>query len=129
MYSFINYYMKGRKKISKKVSIRNRVTNNIAFSIFFWGESVLLLGYYYTHGMVMFDERYILNSGYRVLQGEVHYRDFHFVYALLSAFITTSGFFFLEKVFLMSTLLHLKYLLLPVFCFTILRGLRLSQKY
>ena len=54
--------------------------------------ALIILLYSATRGLTYHDEGYIINSAYRVLQGEVPYRDFHFAYTPLTIF-TTSLFF------------------------------------
>ncbi len=51
--------------------------------------ALIILLYSATRGLTYHDEGYILNSAYRMIQGEVPYRDFHFAYTPLAIFITS----------------------------------------
>ncbi len=55
--------------------------------------ALVLLLYSSTRGLTYHDEGYILNSASRIIHGDIMYRDFHFAYMPLSAYITS--FFFL----------------------------------
>lgn len=51
-----------------------------------------LLIYMHTRGLVYSDEGYILNSAQRVLDGQIPYRDFHFVYTPGAIYVTVLSF-------------------------------------
>ena len=49
---------------------------------------VSLLAFFHFKGVIYYDEGYILNSGLRILQGQIPYRDFDFVYTPISILTT-----------------------------------------
>lgn len=60
----------------------------------------LALGFFHTRGIVLSDEGYIANSAQRILDGQVPYKDFHFVYTPVTIYLTASTFaVFGESVF------------------------------
>lgn len=61
--------------------------------------------FFSTRGMVTHDEGYILNSAQKILEGQLPYRDFHFVYTPLSIFATAFSFLIFSPSILASRIL------------------------
>jgi len=62
------------------------------FIFFFFLFIPILLLFFLTRGVVLYDEGYILHYSERLFQGQLPYRDFHFVYTPASLFLTALSF-------------------------------------
>ncbi len=50
------------------------------FSIIILGAVCISLFFFYNRGIILYDEGYMLHASERIIQGEVLYKDFHFLY-------------------------------------------------
>lgn len=66
---------------------------------------VLLLIFFHTRGTISHDEGYILQSSLKLYEGQIPYRDFHFVYTPGSIFLTALSFLIFSPSILSSRIL------------------------
>src|SRR3990167_9683324 len=81
--------------------IKNTFSHNMKYVLITCLYFVLLfflLSFFGLHGLVYSDEGYIVNTASRILSQELLYRDIHFVYTPLSAWITCIAFLFDQSI-------------------------------
>ncbi len=81
------------------------------FSLF----TIVFLSYTALHGLFFPDEGYIVNTAQRILDQQVLYKDFDFVYTPLSAWLTGLSFVFFGESILVERLFHLGIVLVSIF--------------
>lgn len=81
------------------------------FSLF----TIVFLSYTALHGLFLPDEGYIVNTAQRILDQQVLYKDFDFVYTPLSAWLTGLSFVFFGESILVERLFHLGIVLVSIF--------------
>lgn len=84
-----------------------KVTRQHLFFLFFFSFCFLLLVVASIRGTVFSDEGYILHSASRSLNGEVVYKDFHFVYTPLSVYAAAFSFLLFGESILSGRILML----------------------
>jgi hypothetical protein len=60
--------------------------------LLFFSSLFLILLFFHTHGLIIHDEGYILNSAQRIFTGQTIYKDFHFAYTPLSPYFISLAF-------------------------------------
>lgn len=90
------------------------IKNNKWIVFYFLFLTIFLL-FVHTRGIVLYDEGYILNSALRTINGEVPYKDFHFVYTPGSIYIVLVGFFLFGKSVLAERLITVAFAILTSF--------------
>ncbi len=76
-------------------------------SLLFWSAIVISLLFFHTRGFISHDEGWVLNAASRILDGEVPYRDFYFLYTPGSIFSVALFFKFLGESILTARMLAL----------------------
>lgn len=95
----------------------------VRFIFLFFLVIPCLLFFFLTRGVVLHDEGYILHYSERLFQGQLPYRDFHFVYTPLSLFFTALSF----KIFGVS-ILSSRILMLTIALFSSLLVFGITKK-
>ncbi len=89
------------------------------FLFIFFCVSIFLIIFVYTRGILFYDEGWVIHPAQRVLQGDVPYRNFHYIYTPGSLYITALSFIMFGKSILATRIM--------AFIFTIISILTIFQ--
>ncbi len=92
---------------------KKEIPNILLFMIF--ALSIYVLFLFYTRGFIPHDEGWIINPAQRITQGDIPYKDFHYIYTPGVAYIISLGFTIFGTSVLTSRLITLAFSLLSLF--------------
>lgn len=99
---------------SRKVSLPNFFSLLPHILLFFL--IIVTLFFFYTRGFIPHDEGWILSPAERITQGDIPYRDFHYLYLPGVAYLIALGFKLFGVSILVSRIVSMLFALISVFC-------------
>lgn len=108
-----------KKPLTQTFKENNFIQKSLTISnifFFFWSITIFfILFYFYTHGFIPHDEGWIINPAQRIVEGDIPYRDFHYIYTPGVAYLNALAFSIFGISIFTSRMLTLGIALLTVF--------------
>lgn len=107
---------------------RNTIFAKFASAVTFL-ISIVVLFFFYSRGFIPHDEGWIINPAQRISQGEIPYRDFHYIYTPAVAYLIGLGFKLFGASILLSRLITMAVSLLTIYILMLLTQSITKKKY